>query len=86
MEADPGKDSDTSQVFLVRLWTDGPAGTEEQAAPASRTSQLHGRVMHVLSGQGSNFNDWPTLLGLLNKMMSPTLNKDDTPGQEGATT
>ncbi len=87
MKADPGKDTDTSQVFLVRLWTDGTAGMKEQDPPESRTSQLHGRVMHVLSGQGSNFNDWPTLLGLLNKMMTTTLNNDETDiGQEGATT
>lgn len=86
MDAVPGQDPDTSQVFLVRLWTVGTAGMEEQNAPESRTSQLHGRVMHVLSGQGSNFNDWPTLLGLLNKMMSRTLSNDEAPGQEGATT
>ncbi|HEX8228889.1 MAG TPA: hypothetical protein VF826_06205 [Chloroflexia bacterium] len=86
MDAVPGQDPDTSQVFLVRLWTDGTTGMEEQNAPESRTNQLHGRVMHVLSGQGSNFNDWPTLLSLLVRMMSPTLNNDETTGQEGATT
>ncbi|MDQ3704801.1 MAG: hypothetical protein M3437_06175 [Chloroflexota bacterium] len=86
MEADPGKDADTSQVFLVRLWADGAGGEEWSGATEHPGSRLHGRVMHVLSGQGSNFNDWPTLLSLLNKMMSPTLNKDETTGQEGATT
>ncbi len=87
MEADPGKDADTSQVFLVRLWADGAGREERSGVTEHPESRLHGRVMHVLSGQGSNFNDWPTLLNLLNKMMSPTLNNDETDiAQEGATT
>lgn len=87
MEADPGKDPDTSQVFLVRLWAGGAGGEERSDAAEHPESRLHGRVMHVLSGQGSNFNDWPTLLGLLNKMMTPINDQDDTDiGQEGATT
>lgn len=86
MEADPGKDADTSQVFLVRLWAGGASGEERSGAAENPESRLHGRVMHVLSGQGSNFNDWPTLMTLLVRMMSPTNNDETATGQGGATT
>ncbi|HEX8598087.1 MAG TPA: hypothetical protein VF952_06165 [Chloroflexia bacterium] len=87
MDAVPGQDPDTSQVFLVRLWADGASAEDSSGAIGSQESGLHGKVMHVLSGQGSNFNDWPTLLSLLVKMMSPTNNNDETANErEGATT
>ncbi len=85
--AKPGQEPDTSELFLLRLWTDGAGEDGAPGAPASLESKLHGKVMHVLTGQGSNFNDWPTLLGLLTKMMSLDREKDDTStAQEGATT
>ncbi len=76
--AKPGQEPDTSELFLLRLWTDGTGEDGAPDAAGSLESRLHGKVMHVLSGQGSNFNDWSTLLGLLTRMMSPSLDKDET--------
>ncbi|MDQ3930538.1 MAG: hypothetical protein M3328_15515 [Chloroflexota bacterium] len=84
MDADAGQDPGSSQLFLVRLWADD-AIPEGAGGPDGGDSHLHGKVMHVLSGKGSNFNDWPTLLDLLTKMMSPASNHDENAtGREGA--
>lgn len=77
MDEDGGQGLDSSQLFLVRLW----AGEASQATGASimvsGARKMQGRVMHVLSGEGSNFDDWSTLLRLLIGMMPPTGNDEN---------
>jgi hypothetical protein len=67
------RESDNSQVFLVRLWT-GPAATPNEAATEARSIEgdgtwILGKVTHLPSGKGSSFMDWPDLLALLMETM-----------------
>ena len=57
---DKHRQSDSSALFLVRLWVDEVAG--EEAA-------WRGRVVHVLSGQAHDFHDWQTLSRVLLEMV-----------------
>jgi hypothetical protein len=63
----------TSDLFLLRLWTDEavePPGAQHSAR-ATAPSQRHGRLLHVYSGEGRNFDDWHGLVDLLEEMFSP---------------
>ena len=59
----------SSQLFLVRLWTDGADGVD--GARSDGESGVHGKVQHVLTGKAASFDDWPALVDLLRGMMPP---------------
>jgi hypothetical protein len=53
--------SDSSHLFLVRLWPDS-------ADPARH--EWYGRVQHVVSGEAHTFEDWATLIEWLRGMLT----------------
>jgi hypothetical protein len=66
-----------SDLFLLRLWIDEkeesglpdtrvPSGQLATTTPGTR----HGRLLHVYSGEGHNFDDWQELVGILEEMLS----------------
>ena len=61
-----GRESATSRLFLVRLWTGNGVGSNRPGDEVER--QVEGKVQHVLSGEAASFNDWPALMELLKGM------------------
>lgn len=55
----------SSPLFLVRLWSDEDGNTE---ATSPRTAR--GKVLHVVSGEASYFEDWAELIALMKTMLS----------------
>ncbi len=55
-----------SRLFLVRLWTQ--AGRDGQ-------TQWQGKLQHVVSGEVHPFHDWSTLIALLERTLSGSLDK-----------
>lgn len=59
-QAASGQPTNSSQLFLVRMWTEDGA----DGAPA-----MAGKVQHVLSGEARHFNDWATLESVMASML-----------------
>ncbi len=63
-----------SELFLVRVWAE-PVKIrrimEQEGVDLPGQEHWHGKVQHVLSGKAASFNDWPTLVELLTKMVPP---------------
>lgn len=55
-----------SQLFLLRLWPGAPGGPE-----------WCGKVQHVMSGEASDFADWPMLVACLQQMLGKGTSKGD---------
>jgi len=55
----------SSPLFLVRIWADADGNIE---ATASGTPL--GKVVHVVSGEAYNFEDWADLVPLMKTMLS----------------
>ena len=65
MNTEDTEDNVSSHLFLVRLWSKEVDGSAER--------EWGGRVQHILSGEGHNFEEWDGLIRFL-VMMLPTLN------------
>ena len=64
----------SSELYLVRLWVQKADGED---------ARWQGRLVHVLSGQAHDFQDWHTLQALLlEKMRSQRANSDFARDQE----
>jgi len=63
-----------SDLFLLRLWTDEandpPPGTQYALRSIESSHSRHGRLLHVYSGEGHNFDDWQELVGILEEMLA----------------
>ena len=59
MDMDRGQEIETSQLFLLRLWT------ADTRAASDKEKQVHGKVQHALCGEAASFNDWPAVMQLL---------------------
>ena len=58
-----GSAAKSSQLFLVRLWTEEDAEGEPTWC---------GKVQHVTSGEAHTFRDWSALVALLRTMLPGT--------------
>ena len=47
-----------SELFIVRVWHDA-------SGESSEAHELHGRIQHVLTGSGVNFQDWNALIAFI---------------------
>ncbi|HEX8218843.1 MAG TPA: hypothetical protein VF914_06480 [Chloroflexia bacterium] len=65
-ERQSGRESATSQLFLVRLWKGNENG--DGRVSDAEEHRVEGKVQHVLSGEATSFNDWPALMELLKGM------------------
>lgn len=74
------REPDRSALFLVRLWA---SKTEELAGESvgegserrikrdgDEDGRWHGRLLHVISGEGHNFDGWHELVDVLREMLS----------------
>jgi len=59
---DTGRQQYHSHLFTVRLWMENLGDGR---------AEWRGQVQHVLSGETHYFREWPTLLALLQAMLSP---------------
>jgi hypothetical protein len=55
----------SSPLFLVRLWADTDGNIE-----ATDSGTPLGKVVHVVSGEAHNFEDWAVLVSLMKAMLS----------------
>lgn len=74
---------DDSQAFLVRLWPVEVESEDERGNMESRGIKVQGKVTHLLSGRGSNFNDEATLMSLLIGMLPTTSNDHNSEEEKG---
>jgi hypothetical protein len=70
-------EQDKSDLFLLRLWA-GNAGEQAgdgadargEGREGNEACMWHGRLLHVLSGEGHNFDGWQGLVEVLREMVS----------------
>ena len=64
-----------SDLFLLRLWTDEaddpPLNPQSSVLTPHSSQRRRGRLLHIVSGEGHNFDDWRGLVDLLEEMLSP---------------
>lgn len=60
-----GSGQATSQLFLVRVWPD------HAIEDGGGRLEWHGKVQHVMSGEATDFSDWPMLVARLQAMLPP---------------
>jgi hypothetical protein len=71
-----GANENTSDIFLLRLWSDAAqvaAETKEsQEGAPTDMGNMHGRLLHLMTGSAHNFDNLPALLEVLRGMLSPS--------------
>src|SRR5262245_3832172 len=59
---EPAHNPDNSELFLVRLWV--------AQSTADGQATWHGKVLHVLDGSSSYFQDWQMLVEVLQRTIT----------------
>ena len=68
---DPKGHSGQSSLFLVRLWWEEGERPETQDLTEAQgaRAQMHGRLLNMTGTGSGNFESWPALVELLQKLL-----------------
>ena len=64
------KQPKASPLFLVRLWADPGVTDAAPDDPQHGSSDIRGKVLHVVTGEAHSFHSWAELVTLMRTMIS----------------